>query len=519
MDVIERTETEPPPANGRSPLDRLRASAFWRSMFRQGYPGTEENRAMVMFNSFFLHIHPVKVKKHTLKISYSWGLGVIAAFLFFLLTITGGILMFLYVPSVDQAYQNMQDMETSVTFGMMLRNLHRWGAHLMVLVVFLHMCRVFFTGGYKAPREANWVVGVLLWLFTLLLSFTGYLLPYDQLSYWAITVSTNIAGYTPIIGEQARTFLLGAFDVGQAALQRFYGLHIFLLPTVVIVLMGIHFWRVRKDGGLSAPLSETAASEVADVRRLPPFGTGEPTQLLPDRPARTYGLMALMKRTSPMVEKGPDNSVFSWPHLMVMELLAILSTSVFLFVLSMFVNAPLRGWANPDVTENPAKAPWYFSNLQEILLHMSPALSGVIIPSLVILVLMAIPYVERRQDDTGIWFASRKGRVLSFWSAIYTTVALVALILFDEYVGVRQLVSSPAIFPEWIIPSGVMAALMAILYVGIKRWRPNGREIALAYFTAFVTTYIVTTISGQFFRGIGLHLTPVWNLPPGGLTF
>ena len=150
---------------------------------------------------------------------------------------------------------------------------------------------------------------------------------------------------------------------------------------------------------------------------------------------------------------------------------------------------------------------------------MSPALSGIWIPVAVIIILMAIPYLERRQDDVGIWFSSRKGRVVCIWSSIYTATALICLILFDEYVGVRHLISSPAIFPEWIIPLGTIGALMAILYAGIRRWRPNGREIALAYFTAFVTTYFVLTISGQFFRGIGLHLTAVWNLPPGGLTF
>ena len=162
-------------------LRKLQESALWRSMFRSGYPSTDENRAMVLFNSFFLHVHPVKVKRHTLKVSYTFGLGVISVYLFFLLTITGGILMFLYVPSVNHAYRDMQALETSITFGMMLRNLHRWGAHLMVLVVFLHMCRVFYTGAYKSPREANWVIGIILWVLTLLLSFTGYLLPYDQL--------------------------------------------------------------------------------------------------------------------------------------------------------------------------------------------------------------------------------------------------------------------------------------------------------------------------------------------------
>ncbi|OHE17050.1 MAG: hypothetical protein A2X96_08990 [Syntrophobacterales bacterium GWC2_56_13] len=521
MNIDDNIESKRSPQKRFSLLDRLQETVLWRSLFRSGYPSTDENRAMVMFNSFFLHIHPVKVKKNSLRISYTWGLGVISAYLFFLLTITGGILMFLYVPSVDQAYQDMQALETSVPFGMMLRNLHRWGAHLMVLVVFLHMCRVFYTGGYKTPREANWMLGVLLWVFTLLLSFSGYLLPYDQLSYWAITVATNIAAYTPILGDKARVFLLGSYDVGQPALQRFYALHIFLLPLVVIGLMGVHFWRVRKDGGLSAPLSETSGGspESVDPRHSASPQTDEQTQLFPKIPSRTYGLMALVKRTGPMVEKGPDDTVFSWPHLMVMELLAMLSTTIFLLFVSLLANAPLRGWADPDITENPAKAPWYFSNLQEILLHMSPALSGIWIPVGVIIALMAVPYFERRQEDVGIWFASSKGREICVWSSVYTTIALIVLVLFDEYIGVRSLVSSPAIFPEWIIPLGTMGALMAILYAGIQRWQPNGREIALAFFTAFVTTYFVLTISGQFFRGIGLHLTPVWNLPPGGLTF
>ncbi len=502
-------------------LARLRESAFWRSMFRQGYPGTDENRALVMFNTFFLHIHPVKVREHTLKISYTMGLGIIAGFLFLLLLVTGGILMFFYVPSADQAYSSMQALETSVSFGMLLRNLHRWGAHLMVLLVFLHMCRVFFTGGYKYPREANWVVGVLLWFFTLLLSFTGYLLPYDQLSYWAITVATNIAGYTPFIGDRARIFLLGGPDVGQAALQRFYALHIFLLPLVVTILMGIHFWRIRKDGGISAPVTEAPAtpSGALPSRETVPADPKEPTVIFPRRPDKTYGLMALVKGTSPMVSRGPDDTVFAWPKLLVMELLAVLTTTLFLFFVSIMVNAPLRGMANPDVTENPAKAPWFFSSLQEILLHMSPALSGVVIPVAVLLALMAIPYLDRRKKDMGIWFASPKGRNIALFTTVYTTVALVALILFDEFVGVRHLISSPQVLPEWIIPIATIGALMAILYVAIRRWRPNGREIALAYFTGFAVTYIVLTISAQFFRGIGLHLTPVWALPPGGLTF
>ncbi|MDP6043290.1 MAG: cytochrome b N-terminal domain-containing protein [Dehalococcoidales bacterium] len=237
--------------------DKIRQSSPWRSLFRQGYPNTDENRALVMFNTFFLHIHPVNVKRHSLKISYTWGLGVISFFLLLVLVGTGAWLMFFYVPSVERAYTDMQNLETAVTFGILMRGMHRWAAHLMVVAVFLHMCRVFYTGSYKHPREFNWVIGVSLWVLTLLLSFTGYLLPWDQLSYWAITVSANIVGSFPFIGEEIRLLLLGASEAGQQALIRFYTLHIAIFPVVMTLLLGVHFWRIRKDGGLSSPQEST----------------------------------------------------------------------------------------------------------------------------------------------------------------------------------------------------------------------------------------------------------------------
>lgn len=247
-------------AKNSSLLDKFRQSFLWQSIFRQGYPDNDENRALVMVNSLFLHIHPVKVQKHTLKISYTWGLGVIAFFLFLVLVVTGAWLMFFYVPSVERAYADIQSLETAVTFGTLMRAMHRWAAHLMVVTVFLHLCRVFYTGGYKHPREFNWVIGVVLWVVTLLLSFTGYLLPWDQLAYWAVTVSTNIVGSFPLIGETLRVILLGAAEAGPEALIRFYTLHIAVLPLVMTILIGVHFWRIRKDGGLSNPM-ESAGND------------------------------------------------------------------------------------------------------------------------------------------------------------------------------------------------------------------------------------------------------------------
>ena len=143
----------------------------------------------------------------------------------------------------------------------MLRNVHKWAAESMVVIVILHMARVFFTGAYKPPREFNWVVGVILLLLTLVLSFTGYLLPWDQLAFWAITVGTSIAGYTPLIGDTIRQFLLGGEAVGQEALVRFYVLHVTILPGLMTILIAIHFWRIRKDGGLSHPKDNDQAVE------------------------------------------------------------------------------------------------------------------------------------------------------------------------------------------------------------------------------------------------------------------
>jgi quinol-cytochrome oxidoreductase complex cytochrome b subunit len=168
--------------------------------------------------------------------------------------VTGVLLMFYYVPSTDRAYTDIAALETNVAFGMLMRNLHRWSAHGMVILVFLHMMRVFYTGAYKPPREFNWVVGVVLLVLTLLLSFTGYLLPWDQLALWAITVGHGIAGSTPYLGGDVQRVLFGGVEIGQNALIRFYTLHVLALPLLAAIMMAVHFWRIRRDGGMARPL-------------------------------------------------------------------------------------------------------------------------------------------------------------------------------------------------------------------------------------------------------------------------
>lgn len=240
-------------------------SPIWKSIFRHGVPRDNRNRVLAVITNVFLHIHPVKVHRKGIKITHTFCLGGFSFLMFIVLTVTGVLLMFYYVPDVGRAYNDMKDLAYVVRLGMLLRNMHRWSAHAMVLLVILHMGRVFYTGSYRPPREFNWVVGVLLLVCTLLLSFTGYLLPWDQLAYWAVTVGTNMARATPFLGHKGpfamttvdndvRFAMLGGTIIGQNALIRFYVLHCVVVPLAAAVLMAVHFWRIRKDGGISHPL-------------------------------------------------------------------------------------------------------------------------------------------------------------------------------------------------------------------------------------------------------------------------
>jgi quinol-cytochrome oxidoreductase complex cytochrome b subunit len=243
-------------------------SQVWKSIFRRSYKDTFRNRALAIFGNIFLHLHPVKIWRGGLNLKHTWCMGGITFLLFLVTVVTGVLLMFYYRPTAEYAYNDMKYIEFDVPFGMFLRNMHRWAAHGMVITVMLHMFRVFLTGSYKSPREFNWVVGVTLLVLTLFLSFTGYLLPWDQLSMWAVTVGTNMARAAPFLGHEGpfgpelgmqpdndvRYVLLGGTQVGPATLLRFYVLHCIAIPLLAFVFMLVHFWRVRKDGGISGPL-------------------------------------------------------------------------------------------------------------------------------------------------------------------------------------------------------------------------------------------------------------------------
>ena len=253
--------------------DRIRNSQPYRSIFRHSAPTDRRNRVQVILSNLVLHLHPVSMPRHGVRPSFTWCMGGITFFLFLVETITGVLLMFYYRPTLEWAYNDMLNLRDVVSLGV-LRELHRWGAHAMVITVMLHAYRVFLTGSYKPPREFNWVIGVVLLVLTLLLSFTGYLLPWDQLAMWAVTVGSNMAGAVPLLGAEgpgqqlltvggidlitsssdARFALIGARSIGEETLIRFYVLHCVAIPLAAAVLCAVHFWRIRKDGGISGPL-------------------------------------------------------------------------------------------------------------------------------------------------------------------------------------------------------------------------------------------------------------------------
>ena len=355
----------------------------YHSFVRMDYPTDMRGRLAMVVNNWFLHLHPTRVSPNSLRPQLTLGLGLLNLFLFVILLITGIWLMFYYVPSPVEAYGRMQDLSFVVSFGRVMRNLHRWAAHAMVIAVVLHTFRVFYTAAYKPPREFNWVIGVILFLLTLALSFTGYLLPWDQLSFWAITVGTNILVYAPILGAKLRFLLLGSDTVGGEALIRFYVLHIALLPTVAGVLIGYHFWRVRKDGGLARP---------------PEVG-----------------------------ERGKEASIPAFPRVLYLEVLLLLVTTIVLLLISLQWNAPLEPIADVDVPPNPSKAPWYFLGIQELVSY-SAFWGGVGLPTLFVLGLLLLPYLDRDPRGIGVWFARERLFVMIVWSVVWLATIVFTII-------------------------------------------------------------------------------------------
>jgi quinol-cytochrome oxidoreductase complex cytochrome b subunit len=394
-------------------------------------PQSDRQAGDAVVSNFLLHWFPAKASKASLDWNYSFWLGTVSAALLLLLTLSGFPLLFLYVPSIERAYGSIKDIEFAVTFGSWIRSVHRFSAHLMVAAVFLHLVRVFLTGGYKngigqgQRREWNWVIGVVMLLLTLFLSFTGYLLPWDQLAYWAVTVGTNIASSIPFVGDPIRELMLGGRTIDQPTLIRFYVLHVLVLPGALGLLFVYHMWRIRKDAGLARA---DRASRLETPVAAPPAAT------------KTYTLLGEARGTAPTVRttslEMPEATVNSVPDLTRRAMIVTLGTIAVLSIMSVILRSPLEEAANALVTPNPAKAPWYFLWLQEIVTITTVRigtftingafLGGVILPGILVGLLTVWPWLDRSPSAAaGVWFPqSRRTQNIVFLVLVLVILAL-----------------------------------------------------------------------------------------------
>ncbi len=423
---------------------------------------------------FLYHLHPPLVSQNVLKFTHTWGLGGSALVLVLMQIVTGVLLLFVYSPTPEAAYPSIIALQQDVLFGKLIRNLHHWGGNFLVFIVFFHMLRVFFTGAYNNIRKVNWWIGLGLFLCVLISNFTGYLLPLDQLSYWAITICTGMFEYIPLIGTVIQKIIIGGTEIGKATLSNFFAIHVALVPMCLAILMPFHFWQIRKAKGVICPVPPPNSPDDAGVQK-----------------------------------------VKSVPHLVSREAVMALVIIAILFLLSVLFNAPLADKANPGLSPNPTKAPWYFSGLQELLQHFHPLIAVFVIPFFTVLSLICLPYLKFEKAAGGLWFLSKKGRRMGFVSAAIALVIAPVLIVLDEYIiNISVLLPGvPAVVADGVIPVVLLMFFMMGFYKIMKNKFVASREEGVqAVFIFLLVCFVVLTITGVWFRGAGMALTWPWNL-------
>jgi quinol-cytochrome oxidoreductase complex cytochrome b subunit len=367
-----------------------------------------------------------------------------------------------------EAYNSVVFLKTQVLFGQFIRNLHYWSGVFLLLVAFLHFLRVFLTGAYRDVRKINWLFGLFLLVLIVLLNFTGYLLPWDQLAYWAITVSTNIIGYLPLVGESLRIAIIGGNELNAGTLQTFFAFHTAVLPLLLLILVFYHFWRVRKAGGVLIP------------------ETGEKAETVPVMPTLVFK-----------------------------EFIVALVLIAVLFTFSALFNAPLLEKANPAYSLNPTKAPWYFAGVQELLMHFHPFFAAFIIPLSVMAFLAWIPFLNYDEAPNGQWFISGNGRKSAEATAKFAAIVTLSGILFNEYVLKFEILLAPipAFISNGFLPLFILLGFMAGYYrYYLKKFRLSKPELVQAVFVFVIMAFIVLTVVGIFFRGKDMALTFPWNI-------
>jgi quinol-cytochrome oxidoreductase complex cytochrome b subunit len=341
----------------------------------------------------------------------------------------------------------------------------------MVILVLLHLLRVFYTGSYLGNRSLNWVIGVVLLIVVLLSNFSGYLLPWDQLAYWAVTIGSNIAasarevtdllGITSVFdpGGFLKKLLIGGETVGQPALSRFFALHVIFLPLTMLVLMSIHFWRIRKDGGLSRPLKYSG-------------------------------------------DKGSENKWYAWPVLMWTELGMLLLVILVILLIALVADAPLLEQANPAFPENPAKSPWYFLGIQELVSYSAFA-GGMVIPVLYLVFLFSIPYKDKEDNYIGQWFSGKAGlKKVLYSAAVAFLLVILQLFIMTRFGWLRDW------FPgisQWFVmlvnPATITGAVFIAMAEITRRKSSSTRMASLVLFTCAFMALVVFTVVGIWFRG------------------
>ncbi len=425
-----------------------------------------------MTDSLILHTRPALVSVKALRFTHTFGLGGMSLVLFMLLVATGLLMIFVYEPSPERAYQSIQFMQQEILFGRLIRGVHYWSANLLVAVVALHILRVFLTGAFHGRRQSNWIIGLCLLFLVLLSGFTGYLLPWDQISYWAITICTEMLGYMPGFGETLQRVVLGGTEIGSATVINFYALHTIVVPLSLVGLMMWHFWKVSRAGGVVTPrtIGDNFRAGAAQV---------------------------------------PYN-----PNLMFREIAVGLTLIAVVLLIAIFFEAPLGEPANPGLSPNPAKAPWYFIGLQELLVHFHPLFAVFVIPLLLAGALVWVAFLQYDMNLSGTWFLSPKGQRMAVVAAGTALLFTPLWILVDEFaIGPGGWVPGTApVISSGLIPFAIFVAAIVAFYVFLKRvFDASKNELVQALFVLFVMSFVVLTITGVWFRGAGMALVWPWQ--------
>ena len=421
----------------------------------------KESATNKAIKKFILHLHPLKVDQRAIVFNRTFGLGGIAALLFTMLFITGMMLKFVYIPSAAHAHDSIVALRHDIIFGNLLRNLHYWSAMLLVVVAFLHLIRVFYSQSVFYERRKNWLYGLLLMFFVVSANFTGYLLPWDQLSYWAVTIMTNLLSYIPLIGDGLADLIRDGNTVGEATLLRFYHFHTGLLPLLMVFFMTIHFWLVRKAGGVAIPKEEK------------------------------------------------PKKVNTHPNLTYKEAAVALIIIMALILFSFFVDAPLLDKAKPTVSPNPSRAPWYFMGFQELLMHVHPIFGSFIIPLIVTSFFIVIPFFKYPNLKPGVWFHSPKGEKITIISAAFSAIFTFAFAIIND--SVFDFSNRLSEWPPFL-STGVLSTLIYLLpVVGFvlylkKKQKANRIELIIGLVTIILSAYITLMLTGSLLRGEGMQL-------------